>query len=134
MIDSIDSSSRQFLLANESLTRRLQRAQQQVSSGKRIETASDAPDQIGELLQVRSSIAQNQQIQSNLAGYKLEEDVAANALDQASGVIDSVRETIEIGEKGGLPTQVTHHKVIGKSNWGKSVATLKLPRKFQVRR
>ena len=42
------------------------------------------------------------------------------------GVLDSVRETIEIGEKGGLPTQVTHHKIIGKANWGKSVDTLRL--------
>jgi dihydroorotase/N-acyl-D-amino-acid deacylase len=46
--------------------------------------------------------------------------------DEAAGVLDSVRETIEIGEKGGLPTQVTHHKVIGKANWGKSVDTLRL--------
>src|SRR3954469_23365317 len=46
--------------------------------------------------------------------------------DEASHVLDSVRETIEIGEKGGLPTQVTHHKIIGKANWGKSVETLKL--------
>src|SRR5689334_3350770 len=46
--------------------------------------------------------------------------------DEASGVLDSVRETIEIGEKGGLPTQVTHHKIIGTANWGKSVDTLKL--------
>jgi dihydroorotase/N-acyl-D-amino-acid deacylase len=41
-------------------------------------------------------------------------------------VADSVRETIEIGEQGGLPTQVTHHKIIGKSNWGSSVQTLRL--------
>src|SRR5688572_18389709 len=46
--------------------------------------------------------------------------------DEASAVLDSVRETIEIGEQGGLPTQVTHHKIIGKSNWGKSIDTLKL--------
>ena len=46
--------------------------------------------------------------------------------DEASAIGDSVRETIEIGEKGGLPTQVTHHKIIGKANWGKSVDTLKL--------
>ena len=46
--------------------------------------------------------------------------------DEATGILDSVRETIEIGEKGGLPTQVTHHKIIGKANWGKSVETLKL--------
>jgi N-acyl-D-amino-acid deacylase len=46
--------------------------------------------------------------------------------DEASSILDSVRETIEIGEKGGLPTQVTHHKIIGKSNWGKSADTLAL--------
>ena len=34
-------------------------------------------------------------------------------------------ETIAIGERGGLPTQVTHHKIIGRTNWGKSVETLK---------
>ena len=46
--------------------------------------------------------------------------------DEASGVIDSVKETIAIGEQGGLPTQVTHHKIIGPANWGRSVDTLRL--------
>jgi N-acyl-D-amino-acid deacylase len=46
--------------------------------------------------------------------------------NEAKGVLDSVRETIVIGEQGGLPTQVTHHKVIGKKYWGQSVETLKL--------
>jgi N-acyl-D-amino-acid deacylase len=46
--------------------------------------------------------------------------------DDAAKLLDSVRETIEIGEKGGLPTQVTHHKVIGKANWGRSVEALAL--------
>ena len=46
--------------------------------------------------------------------------------DDASGVLDSVKETIAIGELGGLPTQITHHKVIGQANWGRTVDTLKL--------
>lgn len=46
--------------------------------------------------------------------------------EETSKVLDSVRETIEIGEKGGLPTQVTHHKIIGKANWGRTVDTLRL--------
>jgi dihydroorotase/N-acyl-D-amino-acid deacylase len=46
--------------------------------------------------------------------------------DEARGIVDSVRETIAIGERGGLPTQVTHHKVIGKAYWGRSEETLKL--------
>ena len=46
--------------------------------------------------------------------------------DEAAHVLDSVRDTIAIGERGGLPTQVTHHKIIGKVNWGQSVETLRL--------
>jgi dihydroorotase/N-acyl-D-amino-acid deacylase len=46
--------------------------------------------------------------------------------DEASGVLQSVRETIRIGEEGGLPTQVTHHKVVGPGYWGQSVETLRL--------
>jgi dihydroorotase/N-acyl-D-amino-acid deacylase len=46
--------------------------------------------------------------------------------NEAAGVLDSVRETIAIGEQGRLPTQVTHHKIIGLNNWGRSADTLKL--------
>lgn len=46
--------------------------------------------------------------------------------NEAAGVVDSVKETIAIGEQGGLPTQVTHHKIIGKPYWGRSVETLRL--------
>jgi dihydroorotase/N-acyl-D-amino-acid deacylase len=46
--------------------------------------------------------------------------------DEAAGVVDSVKETIAIGELGGVPTQVSHHKMIGKANWGRSLETLKL--------
>jgi N-acyl-D-amino-acid deacylase len=46
--------------------------------------------------------------------------------DEASKVLDSVRETIAIGEDGHLPTQISHAKVIGTVNWGKSVDMLAL--------
>ncbi len=46
--------------------------------------------------------------------------------DEAAHVLDSVRETIRIGEEGGLPTQITHHKMIGQPSWGQSVESLKL--------
>ena len=46
--------------------------------------------------------------------------------NESSRVLDSVKETIAIGEQGGVPTQITHHKVVGKANWGKSIETLKL--------
>ena len=46
--------------------------------------------------------------------------------DEAAGILESVRETIRIGEEGGLPTQITHHKVIGPGYWGASEETLRL--------
>ncbi len=45
--------------------------------------------------------------------------------DETSRILESVEETIRIGEEGGLPTQVTHHKVIGSLNWGVSKETLR---------
>jgi N-acyl-D-amino-acid deacylase len=53
--------------------------------------------------------------------------------DEAADVVASVRETIRIGEEGGLPTQVTHHKIIGAQNWGKSVETLRLIEEARAR-
>ena len=45
--------------------------------------------------------------------------------DESAKLLDSVNETIRIGQEGGLPTQITHHKAIGKPNWGGSTETLK---------
>ena len=46
--------------------------------------------------------------------------------DESTGLLDSVRETIRIGEEGGLPTQITHHKATGRANWGQTAASLQL--------
>jgi len=46
--------------------------------------------------------------------------------DEVTGLLDSVRETIRIGEEGRLPTQITHHKAIGVPAHGKSPETLAL--------
>jgi dihydroorotase/N-acyl-D-amino-acid deacylase len=46
--------------------------------------------------------------------------------NEADGLLDSVKETIAIGEMGGLPTQITHHKAVGKAQWGLSEQSLAL--------
>ena len=53
--------------------------------------------------------------------------------DEAAHVLDSVRETIRIGEEGGLPTQITHHKMIGQASWGESAASLRLVEEARAR-
>lgn len=46
--------------------------------------------------------------------------------DEAARLVDSVRENIRVGEDAGIPTQVTHHKAVGKAAWGKTAETLGL--------
>jgi dihydroorotase/N-acyl-D-amino-acid deacylase len=53
--------------------------------------------------------------------------------EEATHLLDSVRETIRIGEEGGLPTQITHHKAIGQASWGKSLESLKLVEEARAR-
>jgi N-acyl-D-amino-acid deacylase len=53
--------------------------------------------------------------------------------NEAASVLESVRETIAVGEKGRMPTQITHHKIIGTGNWGKSVDTLRLVAEARAR-
>ena len=46
--------------------------------------------------------------------------------DEASKLIDSVKETIRIGEEGHLPTHISHAKAMGAASWGKSAEMLRL--------
>ncbi len=46
--------------------------------------------------------------------------------EEANQLLDSVNETIAIGEKAGIPVQITHHKVIGVQNWGAARESLSL--------
>lgn len=46
--------------------------------------------------------------------------------EEGLDLLKSVAETIRIGEEGGLPTQLTHHKVVGAPMWGRSVDTLRM--------
>ena len=46
--------------------------------------------------------------------------------EETSKVIDSVNETIRIGEESDIPVQITHHKVMGVENWGLSKESLRL--------
>ena len=51
---------------------------------------------------------------------------ASHMRGEASTVVDSVREAIRIGKEAGLHAEISHHKVAGKENWGKTRETLPL--------
>ena len=44
--------------------------------------------------------------------------------DEATGLIDSVAETIRVAREAGLPGQIQHHKATGEPQWGSSRQTL----------
>jgi dihydroorotase/N-acyl-D-amino-acid deacylase len=46
--------------------------------------------------------------------------------NEAQGLVDSVEETIRIGEEAGIPAQITHHKAMGRPMWGRSADSLAL--------
>ncbi|MFK7844268.1 MAG: amidohydrolase family protein, partial [Rhodothermales bacterium] len=46
--------------------------------------------------------------------------------DEGGMLLESIEETIRIGEEGGLAPHITHHKVIGKDRWGNSVKSLEM--------
>jgi len=46
--------------------------------------------------------------------------------NESSMLMESVEEAIKIGEETGIAVQISHHKEIGKANWGKVHATLRV--------
>ncbi|MCK5343639.1 MAG: amidohydrolase family protein, partial [Candidatus Heimdallarchaeota archaeon] len=51
---------------------------------------------------------------------------ATHMRDESEKVIEAIEEAVEIGEKADLPVEVSHFKVFGVNNWGRSIATIKM--------
>ena len=46
--------------------------------------------------------------------------------NESDKIVEAVKETIEIGRQSGVLVDISHHKMLGKPNWGKQKETLKL--------
>jgi flagellar hook-associated protein 3 FlgL len=79
----------------------MQQAQAEVSSGLRVQQASDDPTEIAEILQLQGDISQNQQIQSNLNSVSSELGTADSALQTAVKAVESVT---SLGTQGATST------------------------------
>ena len=51
---------------------------------------------------------------------------ASHMRDESNFVVDSVKETIDVGRQAGVRVSISHHKMLGKPNWGKQKETLRL--------
>ncbi|MEW6297166.1 MAG: D-aminoacylase [Thermodesulfobacteriota bacterium] len=53
--------------------------------------------------------------------------------NEAGGLLDAVREALRVGEEGGVPVQISHHKASGKDNWGRVRDSLRLLEEARTR-
>lgn len=49
---------------------------------------------------------------------------ASHMRSEADLVVEAIQETLTIGREAGLPVHISHHKVMGPNNWGRSRETL----------
>jgi flagellar hook-associated protein 3 FlgL len=97
MVTNLSPTSEVFLVNMERVQKQVADASQQVSSGRKVNVASDAPDEIDAILQLRSDVARNTQIRSNLGLAKADADAADSALTSATKLMDRA---ITLGTQG----------------------------------
>jgi len=89
MTPSINPNSEIFLSNLQQIQNRMSTAEQQLSSGLRVSVASDDPDDISNILQLRAQIAGVQQTQENLSSVTPQVESGENAIQQAIQVLDT---------------------------------------------
>jgi N-acyl-D-amino-acid deacylase len=58
---------------------------------------------------------------------------ATHMRNEAAGLCDAVAEAIRVGEEGGVPVQISHHKAGGRENWGRVRDSLRLIEEARAR-
>ncbi len=91
-----------FLAGINQIQQRLSKAEREITSGTRVSSASDAPDQLDSILQLRSEEQQNQQIKSNLGLAQADAQSADDVLSNAIKLMDSAA---QLGAQGANSTQ-----------------------------
>ena len=109
MFPDISGSTQAFLASLDTTQMQMQQAQSEVSSGLRVQQASDDPTEIAEILQLHGDISQNQQIQSNLNSVSSELSTADSALQTA---VQPVESATSLGTQGATSTATADQRTI----------------------
>src|ERR1700688_2807009 len=83
MLTALTPTNQQLLNSINNSQADLNRAQRQVSSGLRISRASDDPQAISDVLQIRSDLAQVTQVANNMSAVKGEVETADAGIQNA---------------------------------------------------
>jgi flagellar hook-associated protein 3 FlgL len=109
MITGLSAANDRFLAALGRIQARAERAERQISSGKKLESASDQPDQVSNLLIARAQLGQTQQVKANLTRAQAEVDTAEKALQTAVALLEHVN---TLGTQGATATQTPTQRLI----------------------
>ena len=99
MFPNINPASNLFLANLQIIQNRMSTDEQQLTSGLRVSVASDAPDQISEILQTRAQISGMQQTQENLSTVSPRVNSGESAIQQALQLLDTAT-TLASGAAG----------------------------------
>ncbi len=99
---NLKASDQRFIRAMGDITARQNKAQTQISAGRRLIVPSDSPDEVGNLLAARADRERTTQIRSNLDRVRTEVDTAELALQASVRITDRAR---VLGAQGVTGTQ-----------------------------
>ncbi len=102
MLNRLDPATDRFLTDLAEINRRLETAQREVASGRRVDKPSDDPDQISNILQIRTEIVLTEQGVLNLGRVQAEVDAAESTLQSAVSMLERAR---VLGIQGANGTQ-----------------------------
>ncbi len=89
---SMITGNEDFLASLSKVEARILKDQQQVGSGLALQNASDDPDEVSALLQVKAEIAHNTQLQYNLGRVTTEVNSAESAINNGVTLMDKARQ------------------------------------------
>jgi flagellar hook-associated protein 3 FlgL len=92
MLHAMDAATQRFLADMGRIDDRIDRANREITSGRRITQASDAPGDVGAVLRLKSRVDMIEQCQTNLQQAKSETDTAEQSLETAVSVMERVRQ------------------------------------------
>lgn len=101
MIQGISGVDVQFLANLQLLTQQTQTTQEQISSGKQINTPSDDPAALQDVLQLEAKLANTNQVVTNLGQVTSQVNTAEAALESATTLLDQIT---SVGEQGANST------------------------------
>src|SRR5688572_3687948 len=91
MLNGFDPLAARFLADLDRIQEKSFRAERQISSGLRVETASDDPQAVMEILRVKTRLEMNGQVQTNLGRVQSQVNGAEAAMREAVAIMERAR-------------------------------------------